>query len=717
MGNFRSLLALLALLVPHSALFAEEPEAEPLSPSTVSLRFSPAVDIPLLESSDLFRVYPCGRLAVAIHPPSLPAFSLGVDAGYAFLPIKNGESLAQSLSMFSAGLGLGVRIAATPRVYAIGRFAIGYTYGFMNSTTPFRPGGSLFLQGAVGVGAMVTKVLDLEATVGYRNHLGLVHGIALTAGLGFRLPRAPKAVTTQPTQVRPEPLEQSQGAELEMEDVRFAEIFPVFHKHYDDHPVGSAVLRNTGTASATDVKVTLEIKPYMTAPKTCSVQSEIPAGEARPVDLFALFSEEKILAVTEGSKASAEIIWEYSVGGRGVTRSRVDTVRILNRNAMTWEDDRRAAAFVTALDPAVLSFSKNVVGAVSPRSGGAVSANLLTAIAIYEAVCLYGMSYWADPKTPYAKLSVTQTEVDFLQFPSQTLQYRAGDCDDLSILFAALFESLGIETAFITVPGHILMAVALEMEPEAARRMFLRPDELVIRGQKVWLPIEVTDLEGNFLRAWQTGAKEWREAHAEEKATVYPIHEAWVQYEPVGLPAAGPLSTAVADAELLREAYQRELERFVDRETYQEVTKLQEEIRRSQDSSRTANKLGVLYARYGLLDRAGEQFQNALASRETVSVLINLGNLHYLQGDLEESLVFYTRASVLAPDNTKLLASLARIHHEQENYGMAQNVFQKLRDLDPDLAREYAYLDLRGEEATRAAEATGTKGIILWAEE
>ena len=30
-----------------------------------------------------------------------------------------------------------------------------------------------------------------------------------------------------------------------------------------------------------------------------------------------------------------------------------------NRNAMTWDDDRKAAAFVTAKDPALLGFAKS----------------------------------------------------------------------------------------------------------------------------------------------------------------------------------------------------------------------------------------------------------------------------------------------------------------------------------------------------------------------
>ena len=47
--------------------------------------------------------------------------------------------------------------------------------------------------------------------------------------------------------------------------------------------------------------------------------------------------------------------------------------------------------------------------------------------------------------------------VDFLQFPRQTLVYGAGDCDDISILYNSLLESVGIRTAFITIPGHKLV--------------------------------------------------------------------------------------------------------------------------------------------------------------------------------------------------------------------------------------------------------------------
>jgi hypothetical protein len=716
MRSTRLAFALLALALPRPALPAEETGTTPAPVSLVSFHVSPTIDIPVLDSAAHYTVSPRGSLALAFRMPFLPLLSLDVGLGYGFLPIRNADTLGQSLSVLSAQAGLGMQISLSPGFDLSARFGAGYGWGLINEIPPFRSGGSLLLEGGIGASVLLSKTVALEAGVAYRSHVGLAQSLAASVGLGFRIPRTVKAPPRESAPLRPQPLEAQPGAGLEVATPEYQSIFPVFHKFYDDNPVGTVVLRNAAGEAITGIKVSLDIKPYMTAPKTCAAPAALEAGQSSTIDLYALFSEEKILEVTEGSKASAEISWEYVLSGRTITKSRVDTVRILNRNAMTWEDDRRAAAFVTALDPSVLSFSKNVVGTAKVRTGGAVNGNLLTAIALYEAVCLQGITYWKDPKTPYVELSQKRTEVDFLQFPRQTLEYRAGDCDDLSILFAALFESLGIETAFITIPGHIFMAASLAIPPEEARRTFLHPDELILTDSATWLPIEITSLDGDFLKAWQTGAKEWRESQATGQAALYPLHEAWQRYEPVGLPGSGA-QAAIPPAEKVAAAYRREVERFVDREIYPEVTRLQTDIQKSQGSAKALNKLGVLYARYDLLDRAEREFLEAAKKEETPAVLSNLGNLRYLQKDLEGALGYYERASRVAPDDARLVASLARVHHELENYGMAQKAYERLRGMDPALAEKFAYLGLRGEEATRAADATGTRGVILWAED
>lgn len=101
--------------------------------------------------------------------------------------------------------------------------------------------------------------------------------------------------------------------------------------------------------------------------------------------------------------------------------------------------------------------------------------------------------------------------IDSVQFPQQTLAFKEGKASDLSVLFCALFESVGIHTGFVFVPGQVFMAFSLEMGADEARRTFPRADDLIFRGDTVWLPMEVTSLGGEFLEVWHKGAKEWRE--------------------------------------------------------------------------------------------------------------------------------------------------------------------------------------------------------------
>jgi len=345
-----------------------------------------------------------------------------------------------------------------------------------------------------------------------------------------------------------------------------------------------------------------------------------------------------------------------------------------------------------------------------------VNKNLLFAMAMHEALRLYGLSYVVDPTSPYASSSQDLARVDFLQFPQQTLEYKSGDCDDLSILYCALLESVGVPTAFITVPGHIYMAIGLSMQPDAARTAFVRPDDLIYQGEETWLPIEVTLRDQDFLAAWEQGAKQWRENQGRQQAGFLANRDSWQVYEPTGF-SGSALSLALPAEAQLREVVVAEAIRFVDREISAQVARLQAEVRRQQSSARSVNQLGVLYARYGLYDRAQEEFRKVVDKEEYVPALLNLGSILKLAGDAKGALDCYERAYRKEPDRPTVLLAMARLNHELENYGLVREVYGKLKERDPQLAQQYAYLDLRGEEAQRALQLSELEGAVLWTSE
>jgi len=381
---------------------------------------------------------------------------------------------------------------------------------------------------------------------------------------------------------------------------------------------------------------------------------------------------------------------------------------------MTWSDDRRPAAFVTAKDPAVLTLSKGVTGYIRQKGPEAMNAKLLTAMGIYSALDLFGVSYVTDPEITFAERIQNKSLTDFLQFPRQTLEYKAGDCDDLSILYSALLESVGVETAFITVPGHIFIAFNTDLKAEAASRSFSNLSELIARDGAVWIPVEVTERRGGFMKAWVEGAREWREAVSGGTAGFIPVRQAWREYEPVQLPGGRELTLPGRDAVV--SAFLQEVVRFVDREITPRVSRLQEEIRKNGDTPLNRNKLGVLYAQYGKLDQAEAEFLKALAKQEYLPALVNLGNIQSKKGVWSEAKKYYDRAGELDPKNPKVLLAQARAYYAAEQYDMAQATYRELAAADKAMAEQFAYLGGAQESGTRAGDMETERQQVLWVE-
>ncbi len=179
----------------------------------------------------------------------------------------------------------------------------------------------------------------------------------------------------------------------------------------------------------------------------------------------------------------------------------------------------------------------------------------------------------------------------------------------------------------------------------------------------------------SYIKAWQEGARQWREYQPRGQAGFYVIRDAWQEFEPVGLPGGD-----------------------------------------SGGSPYRINKLGILYAKYGKIDDAAEQFQKAIDEREYVPALINLGNVYYLQENWQKALIFYQRAAAEDPDNDQAILCTAKVYHEMENYQLAQKNYDELKKINPDLAGEFAYIDMGISDGTRAADVIRQRETILWSD-
>ncbi len=113
-----------------------------------------------------------------------------------------------------------------------------------------------------------------------------------------------------------------------------------------------------------------------------------------------------------------------------------------------------------------------------------------------------------------------RAEADYVQFPHETLKLKGGNCDDLSVCFSSLLESVGIQTALVDYKpvngiGHVNVLVNTQLSPEQAKLITQNDSKYFIRknesgADEIWIPIETTTLT-NFNTAWDLGAQKFNE--------------------------------------------------------------------------------------------------------------------------------------------------------------------------------------------------------------
>ena len=305
-------------------------------------------------------------------------------------------------------------------------------------------------------------------------------------------------------------------------------LFPIFYAHYDTNNFGKISFTNIEKNAITDVEVSVFIEQFMSVPKVIANYDRIQSGQDFSADLTA-FLNESIMNQMQKQMTDAQISITYkSLGQKNEYQERF-FLQTLTRNSMSWEDDRRAAAFVSAKDGTVQRFARQITLALKDRPNGTDTYSY--ASAIFDVLKAYGINYVVDPTSVFSTSDTVV--VDFLQFPYQTLLYHGGDCDDLSILNCSLFEALGIQTAFITIPGHIYMAYDSGLSQSQANRIYGN-NKYIVQDGKVWIPLEITVPQDSFELALKLGLREWNKYADDHK--LIPVHEAWTEFKPVTVP-------------------------------------------------------------------------------------------------------------------------------------------------------------------------------------
>jgi tetratricopeptide (TPR) repeat protein len=473
--------------------------------------------------------------------------------------------------------------------------------------------------------------------------------------------------------------------QLTLTDLNLETVFSAAYKNYQDKPIGHVKLRNVAATEYGNLKLSFQIKEFMDFPTTVEIP-RISGSEVIDIPIKATFNN-RILEVDEDTGVQVEVKLTYLRDGQKDDITLTQPMTIYGKNAIVWGNAQMIGSFVTPKDDTLRDYVRQVVNSYLPEAGP-LNQKLVSAMAYFSSLTASGTNYIIDPNTPFTELRDDQ--IDYVQFPRETLHLKSGDCDDLSVLISAGLENLGIRTAFIEIPGHLFLMFDTGLGVDEADLISQDSSLLAIKDGNVWIPLEATMVNTNFNEAWAEGARKYQVALAANELGIIDLKEAWKTFQPVTLRKASysiDLPEAKRTESLVRQSRKLLLAKSIDRL----VLPYQTMVANNPKNVAARLQIAILYARYGLYEDAELAFEslNELAPGDS-AVKTNQGNMYFLQQDFKSATQYYQRAIELDGEDGGIWINLSMAQFKAGELKQARNSYQNAVQIDARFKEDYS---------------------------
>ena len=579
--------------------------------------------------------------------------NVGTTAGFYAIPKKSSSELKedQSKNVFFVPLGLKVGATAFPfsRLALNAGVSAGLSMATSDSKMHYQPwykaeaGAAFRINPQISLG-LTASWLDFQYDTWWENPLmqGLSGGVTITYRLDTKKSSG------------------SVSASAECDD----NVFPIFYTIYKENALGTIYITNDETAEIRNVHVSLRANNDYTASELeCGEISVLRKHKTEEIPLYADFSD-KIFDFKENGEISAEVVVTYELLGQKRSAVSSIVIPVYNRNQTRWADPAALACYVSSSAQEVLEFSKYLVGVARRYLRSGLNRNMQFAMYVFEGMRLAGIKCEEDVTTPYDIHHLDIETLDYIQYPYQTMSYRAGDKDDLGILMMSLLQSVGIQSAFICTADDFIVLFNTEVASSRAANFFDGLDRvLVLEDDNIWIPLSMKAISEGFINSWYNAVEEIMYVNeAEEDYYFVDLAEAWTVYPPASFSSGESLAMETSEKKI-SDAVETDISRYITAEFGPQIAAVQNRILKEGASPELYNQLGMLYVRAGMYSSAIPVYQLS-AKMGSVPAMNNLGNIAALQKKYEEALSWYKKALELEPDNRTAQSGLNRIQSE-----------------------------------------------------
>lgn len=279
-----------------------------------------------------------------------------------------------------------------------------------------------------------------------------------------------------------------------------SDIFPTFQDNYIDRPIATGTIVNL-TSKTVSIKPSCYIK-NVTSEKIYSPIVNIQPFDTSEVSFFIIVGNE--FTNIEKSQIGNALFYLTTINDEPDDEIQKP---ILIHGKNNWDGTVRNLRYFVKADLEYTSiYAKTIINEHSIKKNKTLETFESMKLLFNEFV--KNVNYVSDRRAT----------VDYVQFPKETIDLQGGDCDDLSVCFSSLLESVGIQTAFIDYKpdegiGHVSLLLNTRLTPNESNQITINERKFLNRKnytgiEEVWIPLEVTSLT-SFDRAWEVGANKF----------------------------------------------------------------------------------------------------------------------------------------------------------------------------------------------------------------
>jgi hypothetical protein len=287
---------------------------------------------------------------------------------------------------------------------------------------------------------------------------------------------------------------------IDVEIVR--DIYPTFYDKYIEQPFAYGRVVNISDKT---ISVIPSVKiEGITADRIQSPPQTLAPGDTAKVPFYLIIPDKYVI-----DKATLSYADFYVTASSTEPDAQLQKAALIN-GMNSWDGNVANLRYFIKRDiDFSMNYAKNVLSI-----NKAVLDTLPSVISVfYKSKILFNdfvkmLVYTSDPRAT----------AEYVQFPKQTIELKGGDCDDLSVAYSSLLESVGIQTALVDykVDGdirHVNVLFNTKLSPSQAKfitnndsKYFIRKNEQ--ENDEIWIPVETTLLT-DFDEAWSAGVEKF----------------------------------------------------------------------------------------------------------------------------------------------------------------------------------------------------------------